>query len=100
MRERRQLLPNHIVTITPIFYQTQYMKAKEQARKESEHISITDLDLDDIGFSGPLINKDTNDVFADVGDELEAPSSNASPQVKRVSSYTSLTESDVRYSYF
>lgn len=66
------------------------MKAKEQARKESEYISLSELDMDDIGFSGPLISKDN--VFSD--DTEQEPVS--SPEVKRVVSAShSLQENEV-----
>lgn len=77
------------------------MKAKDQARKESEHISITDLELDDIGFSGPIEHKDS-EVFNDFGADQDfdaSPQPVSSPEVKRVSSYSNTNELEVSVVY-
>lgn len=77
------------------------MKAKEQARKESEDLSLIELDLDDIGFSGPLAHKNGGDaVFSDSLDNdiegLEQAYVPTATEVKRASSYSSLNGVEVR----
>ena len=83
-----------------LFVQMMYLKAKDVARKESQHISLTDLEMDDIGFSGPLSK--TNDTvfneFTNNDEDGEASGAitpidtglHQSPQVKRVSSFGNL----------
>ncbi|XP_067945837.1 pleckstrin homology domain-containing family G member 5-like isoform X2 [Watersipora subatra] len=74
--------------------QALYGKAKDQARKDSEIISMTDLDLDEIGFSGPLMNGDNGDTIPDLTENVFSPDPAPfeSPQVTRVSSFNSLAD--------
>ena len=83
-----------------LFVQMMYLKAKDVARKESQHISLTDLEMDDIGFSGPL-SKTSDTVFNEfTNNDEDGEGSGAitpidtglhqSPQVKRVSSFGNL----------
>jgi len=75
-----------------------YMKAKERTRNESLRLSLTDPDLDDLGFCGPLNSKAVADpVFSDgiENDSDVATPGNSSPQIQRANSFTSLIGAEV-----